>query len=342
MSEQMKVGLVLSGGGAKGAYQVGVLRALQELGTQIDMVSGASIGALNGGILASAPTLIEGIERIEKLWSILAETSPIQLNSMSYIRLAVSAGAVLVPSARFLMLALGLNEEAILSDKPLAELMDEYLDTNELVKGIPLYVSVYRSLGATRDIGRCFLAATELKDTPDSEFLHVQSLPKDEQRNALLASAALPKLFKARKVLGHKYTDGGQGGWSKAQGNTPIQPLIDAGCNLIIVTHLSNGSFWSRNEFPGVTILEIRPQATMARATGLMGGAKDLLGFDTTKIPSWVEQGYNDTLYCIGRVKKVTQAREALKASKSTFEESEKYGAEVDIALDDILSRMRE
>ena len=80
----------------------------------------------------------------------------------------------------------------------------------------------------------------------------------------------------------------------------------------------------------------------MARATGLMGGAKDLLGFDTTKIPSWVEQGYNDTLYCIGRVKKVTQAREALKASKSTFEESEKYGAEVDIALDDILSRMRE
>ncbi len=342
MSEQMKVGLVLSGGGAKGAYQVGVLRALRELGTQVDMVSGASIGALNGGILASAPTLNEGIERIEKLWSVLAETSPIQLNSMSYIRLAVSAGAVLVPSARFLMLALGLNEEAILSDKPLAELMDEYLDTNELSKGLPLYVSVYRSLGATIDIGRCFLAATELKDTPDSEFLHVQSLPKDEQRNALLASAALPKLFKAREVLGSKYTDGGQGGWLKAQGNTPIQPLIDAGCNLIIVTHLSNGSFWSRNDFPGVTILEIRPQSTMARATGLMGGAKDLLGFDTSKIPSWIEQGYKDTLHCVGRVKKVTQAREALKVSKSTFEESKKYGEEVDIVLDDILSRMRE
>lgn len=338
----MKVGLVLSGGGAKGAYQVGVLRALRELGTQVDMVSGASIGALNGGILASAPTLNEGIERIEKLWSVLAETSPIQLNSMSYIRLAVSAGAVLVPSARFLMLALGLNEEAILSDKPLAELMDEYLDTNELSKGLPLYVSVYRSLGATIDIGRCFLAATELKDTPDSEFLHVQSLPKDEQRNALLASAALPKLFKAREVLGSKYTDGGQGGWLKAQGNTPIQPLIDAGCNLIIVTHLSNGSFWSRNDFPGVTILEIRPQSTMARATGLMGGAKDLLGFDTSKIPSWIEQGYKDTLHCVGRVKKVTQAREALKVSKSTFEESKKYGEEVDIVLDDILSRMRE
>lgn len=341
MTEQIKVGLVLSGGGAKGAYQVGVLRALQELGMQIDMVSGASIGALNGGILASAPTLVEGIKRIENLWNTLAQISPIQLNSMAYIKLAVAAGSALVPSARFLILALGIDEEAILSDKPLTELMDEYLDINELAKGIPLYISVYKSLGATRDIGRCFLAATELKDTPDSEFLHVQSLPKDEQRNALLASAALPKLFKAQKVLGKKYTDGGQGGWSKAQGNTPIQPLIDAGCNFIIVTHLSNGSFWNRNDFPGVTVLEIRPQAPIARATGLMGGAKDLLGFDASKIPSWIEQGYSDTLHCIGRVKEVSKARGSLQISEHTLRESEKRGKISDSALDDILSRMK-
>ena len=52
MSKQAKVGLVLSGGGAKGAYQVGVCKALAELGTQVDMIAGASIGALNGGVLA--------------------------------------------------------------------------------------------------------------------------------------------------------------------------------------------------------------------------------------------------------------------------------------------------
>ena len=61
------VGLVLSGGGAKGAYQVGVLRGLLELGASIDMVAGASIGALNGAVLLGAPTLAEGVQRLEQV-----------------------------------------------------------------------------------------------------------------------------------------------------------------------------------------------------------------------------------------------------------------------------------
>ena len=46
---EMNVGLVLSGGGAKGAYQIGMLRALEELGIsrQISVISGTSIGAFN-------------------------------------------------------------------------------------------------------------------------------------------------------------------------------------------------------------------------------------------------------------------------------------------------------
>lgn len=48
-----KIGLVLSGGGAKGAYQVGVVRALAEMNIKIGAISGASIGALNGAIIAS-------------------------------------------------------------------------------------------------------------------------------------------------------------------------------------------------------------------------------------------------------------------------------------------------
>lgn len=53
MSTEMKTGLVLSGGGAVGAYQAGVVKALAECGTQISMVSGASIGAFNGAIIAA-------------------------------------------------------------------------------------------------------------------------------------------------------------------------------------------------------------------------------------------------------------------------------------------------
>lgn len=347
MSKMPKVGLVLSGGGAKGAYQVGVLRALQELGTRVDMVSGASIGALNGGVLAGAPNFYEGVLRVEKLWNTLAQSSPLKVNSMAYIKLLLAAGSVLMPGPQLVRLAVGAVEAAgpvessILSDDPLKELMDEYLDVDELAKGLPLYVSVYKSLGGTNDIGRCLLAATGLKDTPNSEFLHLQSLPANEQRNALLASAALPMLFKAREIAGNKYTDGGQGGWSKAQGNTPITPLINAGCNLIIVTHLNDGSLWSRHDFPDVTVLEIRPQSTMGRATGLLGGAKDLLGFDSSKIPSWIEQGYRDTLHCMGRVMEAVESRGELKVSKHAVEKSEMRGVQADAALEDIMARLR-
>ena len=40
----IKTGLVLAGGGAKGAYQAGVMRALLEMGIQVDAIAGASIG----------------------------------------------------------------------------------------------------------------------------------------------------------------------------------------------------------------------------------------------------------------------------------------------------------
>ena len=63
MSTEMKTGLVLSGGGAVGAYQAGVVKALAECGTQISMVSGASIGAFNGAIIAASPDLSEAAVR---------------------------------------------------------------------------------------------------------------------------------------------------------------------------------------------------------------------------------------------------------------------------------------
>ena len=46
------VGLVLEGGGARGAFQIGAYRALQEMGIQIEGIAGTSVGALNGAMIA--------------------------------------------------------------------------------------------------------------------------------------------------------------------------------------------------------------------------------------------------------------------------------------------------
>ena len=63
-------GLVLEGGGAKGAWQFGVLKALSERGVQFDAVSGTSVGALNGAIWSANRT-----DFGEKMWSEISLSS---------------------------------------------------------------------------------------------------------------------------------------------------------------------------------------------------------------------------------------------------------------------------
>ncbi len=349
----MRTGLVLSGGGAKGAYQVGVLKALLELGANVDLIAGASIGALNGGVLACAPSLKEGVERLERLWQTLANSSPLKLKLPSYLTLlsaaGLSLGGAVTPSMNgFLKAAayLGLlpagageSSEGLLSDAPLKALMHEYLDMEGLMRGIPLYVSVYESAGGLRDALTWMAAeATGLFDTRPSSFLHVQSLPPAERSEALLASAALPLLYQARALGQQRYADGGLGGTLRSQGNTPITPLIQAGCKLVIVTHLSDGALWSRHDFPDTTVLEIRPQRPI---TPDGNEAKALLGFDSVNLQRLQTQGYEDTLYCVGRVIKASTSKHAVKTSAHMVTDSLQAGLTADSSLAVAMERLR-
>ncbi len=353
MRKVAKVGLVLSGGGAKGAYQVGVVKGLVALGIEVDVIAGASIGALNGGVIACAGSLTQAAGRLEALWETLAEETPISvenpLGALSYLVLLSASGLkmkmALLLAQRAAQLA-GIpfpvdNEISILSDKPLQRLLSAYLDVNALERGLPLHVSVFMSSGGFLDIAQIAVAEAGLLETPDSQFLHVQSLPLSEQKNALLASAALPLLYQPRKVNGKLYADGGQGGWSRAQGNTPITPLLHSGCDTVIVTHLSDGSLWSRYDYPHTTIIEIRPQTPIARDSGFLGGPKDLLGFDTRKIRSWIDQGYHDTLHSVGRIMNSLQAYSHLQAAEQARMNSEAQDADADAALSSAMSRLR-
>lgn len=357
--QKSHTGLVLSGGGAKGAYQVGVLKALLELGANVDMVAGASMGALNGAVLACAPSLPEGVQRLETLWNALATQSPVEVNTPSYLKLLAAAGLALgtpLPGlfSQVPILAQGLRrlgpalhakgdwlESALLSDEPLKKLMDEYLNIDTLMRGLPLYISVFESQGGIADILRCVVAEAGLVDTPPSRFVHVQKLPEQERRNALLASAAIPLLYQARQIGNTRYSDGGQGGWQKLQGNTPITPLIEAGCQQVIVTHLTDGSLWSRHDFPETTVLEIRPQTPITPESSLVGAANAALGFDASNISRLMKQGYQDTLHCVGRVMKAVNSRRALLQSEHALEDSLARGDSADAALTAAMARVQ-
>jgi NTE family protein len=63
-----EVAFVLGGGGVLGAHEVGMLRALAESSIEPDLILGTSIGALNGAVFASDPT-VAGVERLGRLWA---------------------------------------------------------------------------------------------------------------------------------------------------------------------------------------------------------------------------------------------------------------------------------
>lgn len=309
----IKIGLVLSGGGAKGAYQAGVVKALSELNVRIDAVSGASIGALNGSLVASAPTLAGAASRLERLWRSMGEESPLRANKKLVSMLLVygvhlglqlgTGGLASIPVVgAFAQTHLGhflagrvLNGEGLLDDSAIREIMDEALDMNALRQGIPLHVSVYKTQGLLVDLARFVGASLRVCDTAPSHFAHVQSLGDSEAREALLASASIPFLFSSKEFRGGS-VDGGLGGFIDSQGNTPAQPLVDAGCNVLIVTHLSDGSFWDRRQFPTATCVEIRPGE---ESIGAGKGFLDMLDFSHGEIERRMKLGYEDTMRCL-------------------------------------------
>lgn len=305
VAKMSKLGLVLSGGGAKGAYHVGILKYLAEQHIQPQAISGASIGSLNGAIVASACDIELAAQRLEQVWQEIAQDSPLSFNKLNMSMALLRTILGMYGHRNILMLAKQANrhfreflpsplqtlleDPAFLDNQSVQNLLNHYADISALRKGLPFWLSVCPSNGTTEDIIGFILATIGVSNTKKSEFLKIQDLTDIDVHKALLASAAIPLAYEAQKINGTNYCDGGLGGFWNAQGNTPITPLIDhEKCTHVIVTHLEDGSFWNRYDFKQATILEIRPQGIAKK------GMADILVFKKEYILEWMEQGYVD------------------------------------------------
>jgi len=235
-------------------------------------------------------------------------------NIPRYLAMLVSAGLVGPGRAGLALISSYYRGEVnpgLLKITPLSRILDRYLAPTELSAGKPLYVSLYPYQGCLSAISE-FAKGEVLKrfNSEQSVFRHIQSLSEEDQKEALLASAAIPVLFTPRQVEGEYYSDGGQGDYRTAQGNTPITPLLNQGMDIIIVSHLSDGALWDSADFPDETILELRP------ATRMSDSALDMLGFEAEKIRKWIGQGKSDTDALLGKLARHSSARSEL--SKET------------------------
>lgn len=194
-------GIVLDGGGARGAYQIGAWKALVEAGVKVQAVAGTSVGALNGALICMGD-----VEVAEKIWHEIAFSKVMDVddnwmeglfNGENSLREILSEGMRIL-------------SEGGVDITPLRNLIHEYVDEKKIREsGIELCLLTF--------------SVSQMKELDIS----IHDIPEGLLEDFLLASAYLIG-FKNEELHGQKYMDGG------IVNNFPINSLLERGYKDII------------------------------------------------------------------------------------------------------------
>ena len=190
-------GLVLDGGGARGAYQIGAWKALKEAGVKICAVAGTSVGALNGALIC-----MDDMEKAERIWSEMQFSHVMSVDD-DWMRQLFQGeqkiGDVLSELGRIF-------RDGGVDVAPLRKLIHETVDEEKI-----------------RKCGKEFCIVTfSLTDMKELE-LSISDIPEGRLGDFLLASAYLLGFKNEPMEDGKRYIDGG------IFNNVPADILVDKG-----------------------------------------------------------------------------------------------------------------
>lgn len=230
-----RVALVLPGGGARGAYEVGALSILlpelERRGEQVTLLCGTSVGAINAALLGSLAHLpvaaqvelaIErwrGLERSDVIAPLLSPRLPLNLGRLV-------GDALSLP---------GIRRGSLLDPRPLRRYLDRHMDWEALHRNVDAGVLdavcvVATQLATGRPVG--FVEASTPRRLPVSEELPFMPVRLADEH--VRASAAIPLVFPAVEITSPEpakgyYTDGA------TRLNSPIKPAVELGADHVIV-----------------------------------------------------------------------------------------------------------
>ena len=226
-------GLVLSGGGAKGAFEIGVWRWLQRTGLdkKITGISGTSVGALNS-ILFSCTSL----EEAERIWRSVRQEDLTRVNKETLKRVAeiflqaLTGAAIGSISAPLLMQdMMPMTGESFFTQEKLSEIVDEVLKSRFPRDRVVFSCLARQSLQQQKEPP----AENALQALHNADYYCLNNRNVKEISKIVLASSALPLVYDPVRIHHFEYRDGG------CRDNTPCMPLIRSGFRKLIVVHLS-------------------------------------------------------------------------------------------------------
>lgn len=237
-------GLILSGGGARAAYQVGVLAAIAELlpeGAEnpFPVIVGTSAGAINAvGLACGALSFTGAVERLTKVWKGFRTG---QVYRADWPGVFSQAFKFLGHS----LLGLGKREPvALLDSTPLRYLLERELDLSGIAAAVRrrnLRAVAVTAFGYESGQAVTFYQG---RATIDPWLRHRRiGVPTRLQIEHLLASSAIPLLFRPVKILREFFGDGA------VRQQAPISPALHLGANRVLVIGVSgNPTLGSANE----------------------------------------------------------------------------------------------
>ena len=233
---EKKIGLVLPGGGARAAYQVGVLKAISELipdSNPFSIISGTSAGAINASLLASrSQSLKESVEVLSGVWcnfktnKVYRTETTVMLKSIFQWLLTVSSGGVLAK-----------NPKSLLDNSPLRQLLEDTINLEEIKNNIDKgNLGAFAITAASYSSKKSVTFFQSDEDDIDWErFLRV-GVKTDILIDHLMASIALPLIFPAVKINNEYFGDGAM------RQATPLSPAIRLGAEKLLIINTDSKS----------------------------------------------------------------------------------------------------
>lgn len=274
--EDFKIGLVLSGGGAKGSYEAGVFKTLWELDLidNVKVISGTSVGSVNALLFAMNDRKI-----IKDSWSSITYSRFIKLQEKTRNK-KISEFIKNIAHGNYessMIEQIKNNDIGLLSQIGIENFIREYVNIDT--------INVHN-----RDIYACAYNI----DKERAEYFKLNDYSNEEILNIVLASCAIPIIFSPIKIKDDRYADGGikSPEYSKNNvDNIPITPLKNYDCDLIIVVGLSNKDNVSKEGFDKNKIIEVYP----SKKIELVNGSGSLM-INKSKMLDNIELGYRDSM----------------------------------------------
>jgi NTE family protein len=244
------LGLVMTGGGARGAYQAGVLKRIGELqrvqtdGNPFPVIDGSSAGAVNGGALAVGCDEFAIATRVlARLWSELRPNDIFRCDALSQasnsIRwmLDLSFGALLG----------GGNAHSFLDATPLRHFLNRYLDCDQIDKNIKRGHLYALAVSATNyNSGKSYLFIQGMKGHPMWNRSRRVTLATKITTDHICASAAIPLVFQPVRLKTAKGTAFFGDGCLRLQ--QPLSPVIRLGAQRVFAIGVRGESLEHQEE----------------------------------------------------------------------------------------------